>query len=231
MRKLPQAELQELQAPGAGVMSSRIRRLSQELCDEIAGLPLEEAVDALNLIRRDLHAVSPFRSEPVDLVEWVPADSVRGNTYNPNRVAPPELELLELSIQADGYTQPIVKNQEGEEHVVVDGFHRSRVGKESPKIKERIHGYLPVVQVRPESSTIAARQQATIRHNRARGEHATELMGRLVRTLSLSGMSDEEIATGLGMQGEEVLRLRQLSKAAKVLSSNVYNRAWELVAE
>ena len=83
-----------------------------------------ERVRLLNEARQALTAVSPFKSEPVDCVTWVPADSVEANDYNPNAVAPPEMELLRLSVMADGYTQPIVANQEDGRIVVVDGFHR-----------------------------------------------------------------------------------------------------------
>ena len=97
-----------------------------------------ERVEALNTLRAALSEYSPFRNEPVDFVRWVPSDLVRANDYNPNSVAPPEMELLRLSIAADGYTQPIVTNQEGSRFEVVDGFHRNRVGKECPDITARV---------------------------------------------------------------------------------------------
>lgn len=94
-------------------------------------------VAALNAVRELLHDMSPFAAEPVDMVRWVLMDTVQANTYNPNQVAPPEMDLLRLSIHADGYTQPIVTNQEGNHYEVVDGFHRNRVGKEFEDIRDR----------------------------------------------------------------------------------------------
>jgi ParB-like chromosome segregation protein Spo0J len=144
----------------------------------IEALPLKEKILALNRARTALHAISPFH-EPVDLVQWIQADSVEANDYNPNTVAPPEMKLLELSIRADGYTQPIVAyhDPENERYVVVDGFHRNRVGKESSEIRERIHGYLPLTII---DKSLAERISSTIRHNRARGTHGIAPMSKIV---------------------------------------------------
>src|SRR5947209_10604857 len=109
----------------------------QELCKEIADLPEDEAIEVINKAKQALHAVSPFKDEPVDCVIWAKAERVGSNNYNPNSVAPPEMKLLELSIQEDGYTQPIVAFPENGGYEVVDGFHRHRVGKESKVIRER----------------------------------------------------------------------------------------------
>lgn len=115
---------------------------------------IEDRVTALNDLRDLISEYSPFAGEPVDNVRWVPAASVTANDYNPNSVAPPEMELLRLSIMADGYTQPIVTNEEDGQIVVIDGFHRNRVGKECEDVAERIHGYLPVVQIRGERTLL-----------------------------------------------------------------------------
>lgn len=108
-----------------------------------------DLIRAVNDIRRVVSDYSPFRTEPTDFVEWVPAEDVHSNDYNPNSVAPPEMELLRLSINADGYTQPIVtmRDEDGA-RTVIDGFHRNRVGKEVPEVRARVHGHLPVVQIR-----------------------------------------------------------------------------------
>ena len=116
----------------------------------IQQMPLHEKVAAINAIKRQLHEISPFKDEPVDCVVWIPSDSVTANEYNPNKVAPPEMELLEVSIVNDGYTQPIVTWAKDDAHEVVDGFHRSRVGKESKLVAQRVQGYLPVVEIRKE---------------------------------------------------------------------------------
>jgi ParB-like chromosome segregation protein Spo0J len=123
-----------------------------EMCEagilSIPHLPLNEQVEALNKTRLMLHEAGPFAGEPVGLVEWVPAEVVHANDYNPNSVAPPEMELLRLSIMADGYTQPIVTYHEDGRRTVIDGFHRNRVGKECADVAERVKGYLPVVRIR-----------------------------------------------------------------------------------
>ena len=114
---------------------------------DLSALGLDERIEAINIIREALHQISPFKSEPVDFVRWVKSPAVHANDYNPNSVAPPEMELLRLSIMADGYTQPIVTNEEDGKRIVIDGFHRNRVGKECTDVRERVKGYLPVVQI------------------------------------------------------------------------------------
>jgi ParB-like chromosome segregation protein Spo0J len=147
--------------------------LIKEQINSIADI--DERIKFINELRLAIHEASPFKSEPVDLVQWVKNDVVHANDYNPNSVAPPEMELLETSIMADGYTQPIVTwPNNGFE--VVDGFHRHRVGKESATVNQRIHGYLPVVVINSSQQDLGDRMAATIRHNRARGKHKVESM-------------------------------------------------------
>lgn len=195
---------------------------------ELEQMPLSEKIEALNLLRSALHDISPFKEEPVDLVLWVPADSISANDYNPNSVAPPEMTLLERSITADGYTQPIVTWEASDHREVVDGFHRSRVGKESMTVRERIHGYLPVVSINNGRADLRDRMAATIRHNRARGKHATESMGSIVTDLVHQGWNNQDIAAHLGMEAEEVLRLKQVRGAASALAVREYDKAWEV---
>ncbi|MCA8103026.1 IbrB-like domain-containing protein [Burkholderia contaminans] len=170
-------------------MSDCLIRRADLLFEELEALPLHARVVVINEIRRRLHARSPFADEPVDFVEWVGGACVEGNDYNPNAVAPPELKLLELSIESDGFTQPIVSHKEGTRHVVVDGFHRQRVGKQSRPIKERLHGFLPIVTIRSERGAREDRIAATIRHNRARGVHGVQPMTEVVVTLLQAGWS------------------------------------------
>lgn len=198
------------------------------LVEGIAQMELGEKVAWLNDARAALHEVSPFRFEPVDYVRWVFADRVVANDYNPNSVAAPEMALLHRSIREDGYTQPIVTVAGGKDNVVVDGFHRHRVGKEKADVRERVHGYLPIVAI---DKPMEDRMASTIRHNRARGKHRVEAMGDLVRKLVFMGLTDEEISKRLGMEGEEVLRLRQHARAAEVLAHPVYQRAWTIVED
>ena len=113
--------------------------IKQTITQHLSSLELDAKVSAINELRQLIHDLSPFKSEPVDLVKWVKSDMVVANDYNPNKVAPPEMELLELSIMNDGYTQPIVTwvNPEKDKVEVVDGFHRNRVGKESKIVSQR----------------------------------------------------------------------------------------------
>jgi len=206
---------------------AEIMLLAADLAQAIAALPLADKVDALNAVRAVLHQVSPFASEPVDLVRWVDASTVGANAYNPNSVAPPEMELLRLSIAADGYTQPIVANEEDGAFVVVDGFHRHRVGKECADIQARIQGYLPVVQIRSERVDLGDRMASTIRHNRARGKHSVEAMSQIVVDLKKRNWSDEKVGRELGMDPDEVLRLTQISGLAEMFADKDFSEAWE----
>ena len=198
-----------------------------EIVAAIEGLPLAEKIDALNTVREALHKISPFKSEPVDYVKWVPSSIVVGNSYNPNSVAPPEMELLRTSINNDGYTQPIVGNQEDNSIVVVDGFHRHRVGKECLEINARIHNYLPIVQIRAEQVSQSDRMASTVRHNRARGKHKVEAMSDMVIELKRRNWSDEKICRELGMDKDEVLRLCQISGLSEIFAGQEFSKAWE----
>jgi ParB-like chromosome segregation protein Spo0J len=190
--------------------------------DEIAAMPLPDKVRALNEIRAALHEISPF-ADPVDCVLWVPAGEVVANNYNPNKVALREMELLEDSIRADGYTQPIVAFREPAQYRVVDGFHRNRVGKEVVDIAAGLHGYLPVTLIRADP---ANRMASTIRHNRARGKHQVDLMGELVRDLVQKGWDDQKIAKHLGMSEDEIVRLKQIVGIAKIFAAPEYSKSW-----
>lgn len=191
-------------------------------------LELDARIEAINLIRAELSKLSPFAEEPVDLVMWVPADSVYANDYNPNSVAPPEMELLRLSIMADGYTQPIVTHngQDGAREVV-DGFHRNRVGKECADVQERVKGYLPIVQIKESQADKGDRMAATIRHNRARGKHRIEAMAEIVLELKRRNWSNEKIGKNLGMDPDEVLRLAQITGLAEMFADREFSQAWE----
>lgn len=200
---------------------------AEKIATELESLPDEQRIEALNRIRLALHRVSPFRDEPVDCVLWVPADSVNGNDYNPNAVAPPEMRLLLRSIMADGYTQPIVGVQEGEQVTVVDGFHRSRVGRESKHLRRRLHDRLPVALIKPGRGERKDRMAATIRHNRARGVHGVLPMTDIVAELIRRGWSDDEVAAELGMDADEVLRFKHNSGLPELFRGHDYSQAWE----
>lgn len=190
----------------------------------------EERVEVINHVRKAVSQASPFRDEPVDCVYWVKADTVHANSYNPNVVAGPEMRLLHESIALDGYTQPIVScpirdagENGGERYEVVDGFHRNRVGKEYPDVKKRLHGYLPVSML---EKTKEERMAATIRHNRARGTHGIRPMSDLVKELSAFGLGDGEICRQLGMELDEVLRLKQITGLKEAFQNHQFSKSW-----
>lgn len=205
-------------------MVNQIKNLIIDLLHE---KDIHDKVELINIIREFLHEMSPFKNEPVDFVKWVPADMVVANDYNPNKVAPPEMELLEVSILNDGYTQPIVTWPKDDTVEVIDGFHRNRVGKESKIIKQRIYGYLPTVIIRKEQTDKNDRIASTIRHNRARGKHQVDAMSEIVIELKNRNWSNERISKQLGMDQEEVLRLCQISGLEYLFTDNDFSKAWE----
>ena len=213
-------------------MKSATRKALSVILKEITDSSnLADQVATLNEIRKQLHDASPFADNPVDFIQWVPIESVTANDYNPNSVAPPEMELLELSIASDGYTQPIVTYPHDGTHEVVDGFHRNRVGRESALVADRIRGYLPVVEIRDEQASLENRIASTIRHNRARGKHQVEAMTDVVLSLKRRNWSDKKIGKELGMDPDEVLRLAQISGIADAFQNREFSQAWEAVLE
>ncbi len=204
-----------------------IDELLTNLIVEISSLKEDEKINAINRAKTALHEISPFASEPVDCVIWVPAEQVEANDYNPNSVAPPEMKLLEISISEDGYTQPIVAWGKNNYYEVVDGFHRNRVGKESKPIRDRVHGYLPITLINEGREDRGDRIAATIRHNRARGKHQIAAMSDIVLDLSRRNWSDAKIGRELGMEPDEVLRLKQITGLAELFSDIEFSEAWE----
>lgn len=200
---------------------------AKRVFEQLAAIPEEQRIDVINEIRLALHEHSPMKGEPVDCVLWVEQDQVQANDYNPNVVAPPEMRLLQRSIMADGYTQPIVAWPVENGYEVVDGFHRNRVGREVGAIRKRARGRLPISVIRPERTGREDRMAATIRHNRARGVHVVDAMSDIVLELSRNGKSDEWIATELGMDPDEVLRLKQVQGLAELFADRDFSEAWE----
>lgn len=197
------------------------------LIKELAALPEEERIDAINEARAAIHAISPLRDHPVDFVRWVKSDEVRANDYNPNAVAPPEMRLLAHSVLANGYTMPLVTHEGESGTVIVDGFHRSRVGKENADVRASVRGRLPVTRIRADRADNAARMAATVEHNRARGEHRVEAMSEIVRMLYQAGWRDEQIREELGMDADEVRRLKQITGLAELFADRDFSEAWE----
>lgn len=187
-----------------------------------------ERVELFNAIKLAIHEESPFATEPVDCVLWVPFTSVSANDYNPNSVAPPEMELLRISIESDGYTQPIVTWDTGDGREVVDGFHRNRVGRECEAVRRRVHGYLPVVAINADRQDKNDRIAATIRHNRARGKHAVNAMSDIVVELKRRNWSNEKISRELGMDQDEILRLCQITGLYELFSDQDFSKSWDV---
>jgi ParB-like chromosome segregation protein Spo0J len=217
-------ELTNLENEILGKVHNQIRALQYS--------SLDNKVYLINEVKKMLHAVSPFNTEPVDCVLWVKNETVHANDYNPNSVAPPEMELLRHSISQDGYTQPIVSMIDGENsREVIDGFHRNRVGKECEDIQSRVHGYLPVVTIRETQEGMNDRVASTIRHNRARGKHKVESMSDIVADLKKRNWSDKKISKELGMEQDEVLRLAQISGLVELFENKEFSKAWDVEAE
>lgn len=208
-------------------MTELIDRLV-ELMLEVEKLELHERISFLNEAKRLLSKVSPLKEEPIDRVQWITNSKVIANDYNPNRVAPPEMQLLSLSIKQDGYTQPIVTyyDEKQDKYIIVDGFHRSRVGKENTEINKKVKGYLPIVVI---DKPLGDRIASTIRHNRARGTHDIDLMSDLVAELHRLGRNDNWIAKNLGMDADEVLRLKQIGGLADLFRDKEFSQAWDVV--
>jgi len=194
----------------------------------IAKMPTEAKIREINKIKQALHEISPFKNEPVDCVLWIKNDKVLANDYNPNKVAPPEMKLLEISIQNDGYTQPVVTFPEGDAFTVVDGFHRTRVSKESPVISARCLGYTPVTIIRDSQKDRNDRIASTIRHNRARGKHVVDAMSDIVIELKNRNWKNERIARELGMDEEEILRLCQISGLEDIFKDTDFSKSWNV---
>ena len=166
-----------------------------------------------------------LKDQPVDNVIWVPLDKVSPNDYNPNSVASQEMGLLHTSIKHDGYTQPIVTvyDKENDRYVIVDGFHRYFVCKTYPDISDRTGGKVPIVVI---DKDINDRMASTVRHNRARGKHSVGGMSSMVFAMLDNGWEDADICNELGMEPDELLRLKHITGFSKLFEDVEYNKAW-----
>ncbi len=198
-----------------------------ELFKHLEDLPLDKKIETINEIRKVLHSYSPMKDHPIDLVLWERIDSVKKNDYNPNSVAPTELKLLETSITEDGYTQPIVTWISDTGREIIDGFHRSKVARESNKVAVTLHGFVPVTTVRDRQVNKSNRMASTIRHNRARGTHSVDAMSEIVLELKARNWKTSRICKELGMEEDEVLRLCQISGLSGLFSDAEFSQAWE----
>ncbi|CRK86033.1 Uncharacterized protein YbdM [Candidatus Providencia siddallii] len=201
---------------------------------KITELDDAEKIETLNNIKLYLHKFSPFKTEPVDCVIWVKRNQVVTNNYNPNVMSPTEKKLLEISLIKDGYTQPVVvlptslcKHGNQLNWQVVDGYHRYLLSKKNI-LKKRLYGYLPVTLLNNKTHGVAEQMAATIRHNRARGQHQVSAMSDIVRDLFRLGWNDDKISKELGMSQDEVLRLKQISGLSELFSNRDFSDAWTI---
>ena len=186
----------------------------------------ENKQEFLNEVRKYLHALSPRKNQPIDNVQWVPIEQVQANDYNPNSVADNEMRLLYVSISHDGYTQPVVTfyDEELDKYIIVDGFHRYTTMRRNKDLYDLNEGKLPIVVI---DKDINDRMASTIRHNRARGKHSVAGMGQIVFNMLKNGASDEEICSEVGLEAEELARLKYVTGFAKLFENVKYGQAWE----
>ena len=198
--------------------------LRKAILDEMAAA--DDPIDYLNDLREFLHDNSPYKDEPVDFVKWVKLEHIVANDYNPNSVARNEMKLLHTSISHDGYTQPTVtmSNPETTKNEIVDGFHRYLTCKGNADINKKTHGRLPIVVIKKD---INDRMASTIRHNRARGKHSITGMSQIVFQMLDNGWDDASVCQELGMEIEELVRLKHITGFSKLFENVEYKRAWE----
>jgi len=183
--------------------------------------------DFLNDFKIWMHdQVSDHKEMPVDTVIWVPIEMVQANDYNPNSVASNELKLLHTSISHDGYTQPIVTiyDEDLDKYIIIDGFHRYFTCRANADIQEKTGGRVPIVVLK---KTLNDRMASTVRHNRARGKHSVNGMANLVFNMLDNGWEDAEICNELGMEADELFRLKYMTGFAKLFEDVEYHKAWE----
>ena len=187
-------------------------------------------IAAIEEIKALLHELSPLKSQPINLVQWVSIEMVEANDYNPNSVATIEMKLLYTSISHDGYTSPIVTiwDESIQKYVIVDGFHRYSTMRQNQDIYDRNMGLIPIVVIDKE---INDRMASTVRHNRARGKHSISGMSSMVFSMLENGWKDSEICNELGMEPEELLRLKHLTGFSKLFENVEYKKAWETKAQ
>lgn len=206
-------------------LTSSLKTLIDEIDDN------DEKIDTLNYIRGQLHEASPLRHHPVDFVFWRKSDEVEANEYNPNSVAPPEMQLLYESILNDGYTMPIVSFQDTSTIRIVDGFHRRETERRNKDISDSTLGRIPLTSIRTSQYSGSDRMASTIRHNRARGSHNIELMSQIVSELVEMGKGDPWICKHVGMSPDELLRLKQITGLASLFLNKDFSSSWDAESE
>lgn len=208
-----------------------IEDIFSELKTYLATLSSADKISAINRLKYFLHTESPFHQEPVDCVIWIKRDSLETNNYNPNVMSSKEKKLLEVSLERDGFTQPIVVLPAGAHSddkikwQIIDGYHRY-ISSGHTKLNERLNGYIPISIMTFDD--LKKQMASTIRHNRARGQHTVAAMSEIVCDLYQLGWDDKKIAQELGMQPDEVLRLKQISGLSALFKDSRYTEAWSV---
>jgi len=187
----------------------------------------KDPIEFLEQVKEYIDEISPLNHQPINRVRWVELDQVQANDYNPNSVAKTEMKLLYTSISHDGYTQPVVTvyDEKKNKYVIVDGFHRYFTSKRYKDISEKNHNRLPVVVI---DKDINDRMASTIRHNRARGKHSVSGMSNIVFEMLDNGWEDVDILKELGMEAEELIRLKHITGFSKLFEDTEYKQSWEL---
>ena len=186
----------------------------------------KDPLESIDKIKVYLNSISPMKEQPVNLVRWIPIEDVTPNDYNPNSVASKEMGLLYTSIKHDGYTQPIVTiyDKKKKKYIIVDGFHRYFTCKNNPDILKLNRGRLPIVVIQKDMND---RMASTVRHNRARGTHSVTGMSSMVYQMLENGWADHEICNELGMEAEEVLRLKHITGFSKLFKDKEYGLSYK----
>jgi ParB-like chromosome segregation protein Spo0J len=209
---------------GADVMTDK---WLQQIGEEMERMCEKERIENINALRVLIAEYSPFRKEPSDCIQWIRTECIEGNDYNPNTVAQQEIALLIRSLESEGFTHPLVvrRTKKTGYFTLIDGFHRHQICSTNNVLRERFLGYVPVVILNGTPCRDAS-IAATVRHNRARGRHQIQSMSELVKELVLLGWEDKRIAIELGMEQDEVLRLKQLNGLLELFSARSYSQAW-----
>ena len=202
--------------------------LKQKLIDAINSIDdsNKDDIEFLNCVMDEYYKLHPFKHNPVTKVKYIPLKKIHANNYNPNSVANKEMTLLHTSIEHDGYTQPTVAfyDKDKDRYTIVDGFHRYSVCARFKDINELNHGYLPIVVI---EKSLAERMASTVRHNRARGKHAVEGMSNIVLQMLKEGMSDAQVCMELGLEVDELIKLKHITGFAKLFEGAKYSGSWE----
>ncbi|WP_158612423.1 ParB N-terminal domain-containing protein [Erwinia psidii] len=197
-------------------------RIIDEMLSRVS---LEQKIEIINTIKSTISKHSPFGHHPVDCIQWVKMGDIRTNDYNPNTMPPAEEKLLHLSILRSGYTKPLLVRKEKNGHVIIDGVCRFNIAMRSAELQQLNFGYFPVAQLN--EPHYSSQDMATaIRHNRARGKHCIKGMINIVASLTESGWSIDKISHELGMEHDEVLRLKQISGLYNLFAEEEYSEAW-----